>query len=175
MSNHLEGVQIIKLSKSDTVYLSMLSDHMFDVFKNWMGDMRKNAFYHWLSLFLIQCERLQVGESQETKINERQKLLLNFNQLLENHFKREFKVEFYLSELGLTIKALSRLTKEKYKMSPKAVIDERRLLEIKRLLKGTTNPTKHIAYELGFDEPTNMVKYFKKHTGLTPGAFRVED
>ena len=71
-----------------------------------------------------------------------------------------------------TVKALSKLLKERYKLSPKAVIDERRILEMKRQLKGTTTPVKNIAYHMGFDEPTNMVKYFKKHTEFTPNGFR---
>ena len=45
---------------------------------------------------------------------------------------------------------------------------------MKRLLRGTTIPSKNIAYDMGFDEPTNMVKYFKKHVDMTPNAFREE-
>lgn len=76
--------------------------------------------------------------------------------------------------MGVSVKALSKLAKERYNLSPKAVIDERRVLEMKRLLKGTTIPSKNIAYDMWFDEPTNMVKYFKKHAGMTPNAFREE-
>ena len=43
---------------------------------------------------------------------------------------------------------------------------------MKRELRGTTKSIKEIAYDLGFDEPTNMVKYFKKHVNFTPTAFR---
>jgi transcriptional regulator GlxA family with amidase domain len=44
---------------------------------------------------------------------------------------------------------------------------------MKRMLKGTDMPVKEIAYDMGFDEPTNMVKFFKKHTSLTPQGFRL--
>ncbi|AYZ12784.1 AraC family transcriptional regulator [Chryseobacterium arthrosphaerae] len=31
---------------------------------------------------------------------------------------------------------------------------------------------KQIAYELNFIEPSNLIKYFKKHTGQTPSSFK---
>ncbi len=173
MSSHIEGLHIIKLNQEESTYFQVLSDSMMSVARTWTGQLRRNGFYHWLSIFLLNCERLQ--REQHATIDEKDKLVLQFNQLLEAHFRKEFKVDFYLRELGVSIKTLSKLTKEKFKLSPKAVIDERRLLEIKRQLKGTTRPAKNIAYELGFDEPTNMVKYFKKHTNQTPTAFRKQD
>ena len=170
MSDHIDGLHIIDLDEKESAHFKMLSDNMKMVITNLTGQLRKNSFYHWLSLFLLNCERLQ--QSKEVGLGEMNKLTLRFNQLLEANFRKEFKVDFYHSELSISIKSLSKLTKVKFKLSPKAVIDERRLLEMKRQLKGTGKSIKQIAYELGFDEPTNMVKYFKKHTGQTPTVFR---
>ena len=175
MANHMEGVQILNLAPEDNSSLEMISKQMKTVFQNWNGTSQRNAFYHWLCLFLIHCEQMQILCEKEIVVDENQKLILEFNQLLERHYRKEFKVDFYVNKMGITIKALSKLTKERYKLPPKAVINERRILEIKRQLKGTTKPTKNIAYDLGFDEPTNMVKYFKKYTNLTPNAFRIEN
>jgi AraC-like DNA-binding protein len=33
-------------------------------------------------------------------------------------------------------------------------------------------PTSAIGDQLGFDEATNFVKFFRRETGMTPGAFR---
>lgn len=177
VNSHIEEMQVIELQEKDTEFLHMVSAYMHDVFKNWDYSGRQSAFYHWLSLFLIHCERIQTGRSgfELEKVDDRLKLLMSFNELLETHFRKEFKVEFYVEQLNITLKSLSKLLKEQYKMTPKAVIDERRLLEIKRLLKGTSMASKEIAYDLNFDEPTNMVKYFKKHTGMTPNTFREMD
>ncbi len=172
VANHIEGVQILNLGPQEESHLQTISNQMHVVFEQWSGSSRDNAFYHWLSLFLIHCEKLQIQCEEDLVIDENQKLLLHFNQLLESNFRQEYKVEFYTGALGVPTKALSKLTQQRYKLSPKAVIDERRILEIKRRLTGTTDPTKKISYDLGFDEPTNMVKYFKKHTGQTPTAFR---
>ena len=46
------------------------------------------------------------------------------------------------------------------------------MLEAKRLLCHTNISIKEIGYAIGFDEPTNFIKYFRKHTGKTPIDFR---
>ena len=56
--------------------------------------------------------------------------------------------------------------------SPKALIDERIVLEAKRLLVHTNSSIKEIGFDLGFDEPTNFIKYFRKHEAKTPIEFR---
>jgi AraC family transcriptional regulator, transcriptional activator of pobA len=56
--------------------------------------------------------------------------------------------------------------------STKHVIDERVVLEHKRLLAHTEISVKQLAERTGFDEPTNLVKFFRHHTGMTPLAFR---
>lgn len=172
MASHIEGVQIIELDEKDTEYLEMLSGNMKKVYHKWNLSVKESAFYHWLSIFLIYCGQLQVNAGINRPLNESRKRLLHFNQVLESNYRKQFKVDFYLDKLGISVKALSKLTKEHYRMSPKTVIDERRVLELKRRLKGTTQAVKAIAYDLGFDEPTNMIKYFKKHTGFTPAGFR---
>ena len=56
--------------------------------------------------------------------------------------------------------------------SPKEMIDDRVVLEAKRLLLYSDSSVKEISHELGFDEPTNFIKYFRKHVAQTPNTFR---
>jgi AraC family transcriptional regulator, transcriptional activator of pobA len=93
---------------------------------------------------------------------------------LEDNFRSTQKVNFYTDSLNLTYNSLARYTSNYCKKTPKEIISERLVLEIKRLLSSTSKPIKEIAYQLGFDEPTNLVKYFKKYTGVTPSEFRKE-
>jgi AraC family transcriptional regulator, transcriptional activator of pobA len=59
--------------------------------------------------------------------------------------------------------------------TPKEIIDDRILLEAKRILAHTTESIKEISYYLGFEEPTNFIKYFKKHASVTPTEFREQN
>jgi AraC-like DNA-binding protein len=78
----------------------------------------------------------------------------------------------YASQLGCSEKSLNRATRTVVDMSAKALLLGRIVLEAKRLLAHSTSPVAVIAADLGFDEPTNFVKFFRRETGMTPGGFR---
>ena len=51
-------------------------------------------------------------------------------------------------------------------------VSRRVALEAKRLLVHTALPVTTIAAKVGFSEPTNFVKFFKREAGMSPGDFR---
>jgi AraC-like DNA-binding protein len=99
-------------------------------------------------------------------------ILLQFKALIEKNYKEQRPVIYYTKLLHVSIKVLSKTTQEIVGRTPKQLIDDRVLLEAKRLLVNSTNAGKTIGYELGFNEPTNFIKYFRRHTGMTPVDFR---
>ncbi|QEC78867.1 AraC family transcriptional regulator [Mucilaginibacter ginsenosidivorax] len=99
-------------------------------------------------------------------------LIVEFRELLEQHFREEQNVKFYAQKLAVTEKYLSRLTARATGRSTKALINERLMLEAKRMLIYSDVSSKTIAFDLGFGEPTNFTKFFKKQEGTTPAAFR---
>ena len=72
-------------------------------------------------------------------------------------------MKFYASNLGITEKRLNIATSKILGKTVKQFIDERVMLEAKRLLIHSTESIKIIGYSLGFEEPTNFIKYFKNH------------
>jgi AraC-like DNA-binding protein len=96
---------------------------------------------------------------------------LIFKDRLERNFVQFKNVGFYANEMNISTKRLNQITSKIFGKSPKTIIDERVMLECKRLLVHTNESVKEIAYSLGFEEPTNFIKYFKKHTGETPISF----
>jgi AraC-like DNA-binding protein len=58
--------------------------------------------------------------------------------------------------------------------SPKALIEQRLILEAKRLLAHTGLAVEAIATKVGFSEPTNFVKFFRRHGGMRPLDFRAK-
>lgn len=173
-TSHEQDLQRLNIPKSKEQHFFDLLGKMEDIYNNWDSKYQSKAFYHRLCLLLIDCEMLQVHQQTENPqtIDEPRKNSLAFNQLVEAHFKKEFKVDFYSDELKIPLKTLSKITREYYNVAPKAFINQRRILEIKRQLKGSSKSAKSIAYELNFDEPTNMFKFFRKHVGLSPSEFR---
>lgn len=99
-------------------------------------------------------------------------VLSSFIALLEQDFKADRKVSSYAVKMGITRKRLITLCTNRLGRGPKEIIDDRVMLESRRLLAQRILSVKEITYELGFDEPTNFSKFFKNHSGLSPGQFQ---
>ncbi|MFA6457744.1 MAG: helix-turn-helix domain-containing protein, partial [Bacteroidota bacterium] len=95
-----------------------------------------------------------------------------FKDLLDKNFAQKKNVSAFAELLHVSEKRLNHATSVVLGKTPKQMIDERVLLEAKRLLTHTSNTIKEIAFSIGFDEPTNFIKYFRKHTSHTPVEFR---
>ncbi|MBU2946674.1 AraC family transcriptional regulator [Zobellia uliginosa] len=97
---------------------------------------------------------------------------IQFQQLIEKRCFETKKTLDYAQLMGCTPKTLNNVCQTIVGKSAKTIIDEILVTQIKRLLINTSLSITEIAYTSGFDEPTNMYKYFKKHTKVTPEAFR---
>ena len=132
-----------------------------------------NILHNMLHIFLLQAEReIRKQGFKELKQCPFLDTLVLFKESLENNFRKERMVNKFASELNISEKQLHKATKTLLDKTPKQIIDERVLLEAKRLLAHSSKSIKEIAYELGYEEPTNFIKYFRKHTNCTPSEFR---
>ena len=122
-------------------------------------------------LLLAERERRASGFKEIRKGEELDYTIL-FNQLLESHFTELKSVSGYADKMSVSERKLNKSTQFVLGKSPKEIIDERVILEAKRLLAHTANSIKEVGFELGFDEPTNFIKFFKKHVEKTPIEFR---
>lgn len=59
--------------------------------------------------------------------------------------------------------------------TPLQIINERIVLEAKRMLRYLPLRVKEISRDLGFEDPSYFNKFFKKITGMTPVDFRELD
>ncbi|MET3020934.1 AraC family transcriptional regulator [Flavobacterium hydatis] len=101
-----------------------------------------------------------------------EKVIKNFNTLIDKNFQTETSVNFYANKLSITPNYLNILSQKFLKTSASDVIKERTILEAKRLLTSTDLSIKEIAYQLGFNDNGYFSKVFKKYAGKTPGDFK---
>lgn len=119
--------------------------------------------------FLLHAERERRNQNvTEVRKGADHDHLLQFKELVESQFLEQKKVSYYARQMHITEKRLNGATSRILGKSPKQFIDDRVVLEAKRLLAHTTKNVKEIGFELGFEEPTNFIKYFKRHYGGTP-------
>lgn len=123
-----------------------------------------------LTVMLIHCMRSREG-SHSADIPRNQKIYAGFRRLLQNNFKTIKKVKDYAQALSVTEKQLNEIIHARTGLSASAVIHQQLILEARRLLK-TGMLAKEVAYELNFDDPGHFSKFFKTHTGLSPGDFQ---
>ena len=126
-----------------------------------------------LAITLLRLSQWQLPDADESLLHlAQQAKFRRFRKLLDAQFASQHQVQHYAAALGMSEKTLSRVCLAAAGAPAKALINQRNLLEAKRLLAHTTKSVQAIASELGFDEASNFVKFFRKESGTTPAAFR---
>jgi len=98
--------------------------------------------------------------------------LVYFQDLVEKHYKTERSMAFYASEFSLSTDAFSKKIKKQFSKSPSQLVNERVILEAKKLLHLTYKSIKEIAQELNFEDEFYFSRYFKKNVGISPSSYR---
>ena len=81
-------------------------------------------------------------------------------------------VQDYARRLGYAERTVTRACLAYFGKTAKALIDARLVLEAKRLLAHGGGSVDAISLQLGFDDSSPMVRFFKRLQGVTPQAFR---
>lgn len=171
--NNLFEVSKVELATSEMLAFYGLLDLMKYEEQKVSGGFHQDILKNLLLVFLLQAEQaLRNSNLSEVKRGPDQDYVTLLMDLLDRSFKHQKMVTFYASELSVTEKRLNAATGKILGKTVKQVIDGRVMLEAKRLLAHTNESIKEIGYSLGFEEPTNFIKYFKKHNLSTPVEFR---
>lgn len=99
-------------------------------------------------------------------------ILYRYIRLIDENFSREKSVAFYANQLSITPNYLNIICRQFNGLNSKALIDQRILLEAKRLLLGTLLSIKEIGYKLGFADTAHFSSFMSSKTGLNPKRFR---
>jgi AraC family transcriptional activator of pobA len=112
------------------------------------------------------------SESTNKTVTYEQEKLEKLLQLVETNVFLNKQVTFYADQLNLSQYQLNAITKATLGKTCSEVINEQIILEAKRHLLATSNQVTQIAYHLGYEDVSYFIRFFKKHTGHSPDAFR---
>lgn len=148
-------------------------DFLFDEYSNNKDDSSQGYIIDSLyAIIFAKIEQLKkhntLYPSKSTKLS----LFLKFEQLLEEEYQISRNADYYAKKLNITYQYLNQICKEIVNQSTKQFIDSFVILEAKRRLINSDIKSSELAYVMGFEESTNFVKYFKKHTTFTPNQFK---
>lgn len=125
-----------------------------------------------LHILLLRAERAKEACFNTTVKPYWLEIFSEFKNLLEVEYVNSKNARFYAKKLLVSYKFLNDIAKLLTNKTAKAFIDQFVTIEIKRYLASTSLSIKEIAYKVGFIEPANMVKFFKRNTNTTPLKFR---
>jgi AraC family transcriptional regulator, transcriptional activator of pobA len=123
-------------------------------------------------IFLIYTKRLATTVRQEETSSHRMRLFNSFYAKLDEQFKTMRQVAEYASELSVTPNYLTDVVKKVTGYSASYHIQQRMVLEAKRLALYSDANMKMVAYSLGFDDLSHFSKFFKNAAGVNFSEFR---
>ncbi|WP_166983729.1 helix-turn-helix domain-containing protein [Paramicrobacterium fandaimingii] len=95
-----------------------------------------------------------------------------FRTNVEVHFRQHHDVSHYARALGYSPRTLSRAALKETGRTAKTFINDRLILEAKRLLAHDRYTSARCASELGFMDASNFSLFFLRATGQRPGAWQ---
>ena len=123
-----------------------------------------------LTAAVVQLARAVVpGRSDDAAVDPRARRL---RELVELHFREQPSAAFLADRLGVSPAHLNRLARTAFGESVGRLVVGQILRAAKRDLVITPTPVQAIAFSLGFSDPAYFNRFFRKETGMTPGAYR---
>lgn len=167
--------------RQDTPVVTNIIDSMFALLKVYFNQLECTCISQ---LVLLQLKAFFVGfheylqrnpqnrPDDEVKSYRVRELFNRFMMLMERDYKLSRDVNYYADLMHITSKYLTNIVRQVAGHTPKTIIDQYVILQLKMQLQRSSQSIKEIAWEYHFTDVSFFCRYFKKHTGLTPQQMR---
>lgn len=151
--------------------------HLVESMKNEV-DVGINQDHHILRAglygILILLERAEgLSDTQDCTTDRISNRYLNkFVKYVAEECFRHHDVEYYADTLCISPNYLNKIVRQHFNITAKLYIQLKLAEESKRLLAYTFLTVNEISEELHFNTTSYFIRFFKKHTGVTPCQFR---
>ncbi|MGR3810310.1 helix-turn-helix domain-containing protein [Jiulongibacter sp. NS-SX5] len=149
------------------------------VYKMFLIEMKSNdnlqlsMLQMMLKRFLILCLRIYKKQVSTSSLSKNTvDIIREYNFLVEQHFRTKHSVKDYADMLYKSPKTLSNIFKKYGDTSPLQFIQNRIMLEARRLLFYSDQTISEISYGLGFPDIQSFSRFFKKQEGISPQKFK---
>lgn len=137
------------------------------------SDHSKLALSAMLYVFLNTLQRIYLTRGDNSHFPSNHTTIFNnFKRLLEQNYKEQKKLSFYSEALFITPHYLTEVVKNVAGKTASEFVQDRLLLEAKRMLVQSHFQIGQIADELGFKDFSYFSRHFKKHNKLSPEQYR---
>lgn len=133
------------------------------------------ALYTVLMTDFINIMWEHLGEDEEklnSDISRTDDLFRQFMMILDDNIEKESNVEFYANKMFISKQYLSLIVKKQTKVPVGTIIARTRYQRAAKMLRNPEYSIQQIAHLLSFADQSAFGKFFKKHSGVSPSAFR---
>lgn len=162
------ALEINRFNKLEAILASMFDE--YTVREEGYQDVIKSS----LDIFFIEFVRQSQNPTGEPTVANAytQERFEDFLELLDKYIATHKQVSQYTEMMNLSPYQLNEITKSSIGKTASEMINEHIILEAKRYLLATPNQVKDIADHLGYEDVSYFIRFFKKHIGHSPEAFR---
>lgn len=158
ISNALDGIMEYIIDKKETPFKRSIIRSGISTFVYILAD---SLYSHMPN---IECELRSINREKEH--------FNRFMKILSENYLKEREVKFYADKMSLTPRYLTTTIRKVSGFTVSEWISRFVIKDAKYLLDHTLMTVQQIAYELNFPNQSFFGKFFKKHTGMSPGAYR---
>ena len=153
------------------------AEHIMEVMAketSWSGSGQRAAVESaLLALMVIALRQGHLRVAQLPRTNRQAELVARLRERIEERFRLREQVKLHAKALGTSVSALRQACATVANMSPAKMQDDRALLEARRLLLYSELSVAEVAYAIGFDDPAYFSRFFARHVGQPPRAWRL--
>lgn len=141
----------------------------------WSGPGQRAAVESALLLLMVLALRhAALAEGARQGTTKQAALVARLRERIEQRFRQREPVSVHARALGASLTALRQACARVANSSPAQMLDDRALLEARRLLLYSQLSVAEIAYAVGFEDPAYFSRFFTRHIGQSPKAWRDE-
>ncbi|WHO37951.1 helix-turn-helix domain-containing protein [Sphingobium sp. AP49] len=139
----------------------------------WAGPGQRAAIESLLLALMVRGLRHAAIGTRPPIASSRQAVIVaRLRERIEQRFRQRDPVAVHARALGVSESALRQACARIASTSPAAMLDERALLEARRLLLYSQMSITQIAFAVGFEDPAYFSRFFARHVGMSARAFR---
>jgi AraC-like DNA-binding protein len=136
------------------------------------AEARMDIVRAYLLVLLTRLRRIYPRRAEESASPQTFSLTKRFKLLVDQHYLDYERLGDYASSLNITERQLNEAVKRTLGKTAGQMIQERLVLEAKRLLSNTAMGVAEVAFHLHFEDHAYFSRFFKKHAGMTPVEFK---
>ena len=169
----LESEHIINISKENSEVIQQAFKDIITEYERFSSE-KDYLLRNYIYILLLRIREIYRPFVKKIKANlTRSEALANkFKHLVEKNFISMRRVQDYAEALFVSPNYLSDSVYETFGKSPRDIINDMLLLEIKVQLGATDKTVSEITYELNFTDQAHLNHFMKQNTGLTPLKYR---